>query len=73
MAELVFFKHFQTSDNGTAASALPESLPVEWEAKTPKIVAGPCSLVICWGGTAAVNGLVTVEVAVVPASYFPVA
>lgn len=72
LAELLVFKYFNTADNGTAASALPQNLDVSWEAKTPKVIAGPCSLVVCWGGTAAVNGLATVEVAAVPAAYFPV-
>ena len=38
----------------------------------PRILAGPCEIVICFGGTAAVNGMIAAEFACVPSSWFPV-
>ena len=71
VSELLGYEYYNTADNGTAASALPQHLVFHKEFGYPRILAGPCQLVICWGGTAAVNGLCSVVVAAVPTSYFP--
>ena len=45
-------------------------LSMDYMPETPSILAGPCQIVLCWGGTAA-SGMGVVKIAVVPTSYFP--
>ena len=51
------------SINGLSMDYLPEA---------PSILAGPCQIVLCFGGTAATSGMGVIKVACVPSSYFPV-
>jgi hypothetical protein len=71
MSELINFVYTVGSDNGTAGNLVSNTLRMEWKADIPKILAGPCSLVACFGGTAAVTGMISITFASVPASYFP--
>src|SRR3990167_2743301 len=60
--------------NGAATNltnGIVYSLKMDKVFHAPKALAGPCSLVVCFGGTAAVTGMVNVEFAAVPASWFP--
>lgn len=59
-------KYFSTADNGTAASALGQDLNLYYNPSYPKFFAGPCSLVVCFGGTAAVNGMISATFAAIP-------
>ena len=45
---------------------------MDYKPDVPTILAGPCQLILCWGGTAASKGIGIVTVAAVPSSYFPV-
>ena len=61
--------------NGAATNltnGVVTKLQLDWAASFPQYVAGPCSLLVYWGGTAAVTALATVVVGIVPASWFPV-
>ncbi len=64
-------RYFNTADNGTAASALGQDLNFNWRADFPQFFAGPCSLVVCYGGTAAVNGMIHATFAAIPSSWVP--
>lgn len=60
--------------NGTATNltnGIVVKLKMHYQPSRPNLIAGPCSLVVCWGGTAAVTGIASVLVGVVPASWFP--
>ena len=60
--------------NGTATNltnGVGQRLKLVYEPLMPKLLAGPCSLVVCFGGTAAVNGMIAIEFAHVPAGWFP--
>ena len=78
MSEFIDLQYVNTAEfvsNGTATNltnGIIQNLRMDWYAKRPKILAGPCGLVVCFGGTAAVNGMINLEVACVPTSYFPV-
>ncbi len=54
----------------TAASISNQSLRMEYRPVSPSIFKGPCSLVLCWGGTAAVTGMASIVWAEVPAGRF---
>lgn len=77
MSEFIDLKYVNAAEfvsNGTATnltSGIVHVLEMHWVADKPKLLAGPCGLVICFGGTAAVNGMINIEFAHVPASYFP--
>jgi hypothetical protein len=43
---------------------------LNYKPDAPSILAGPCQVVLCWGGTAAASGGGIIKVAAVPASYF---
>lgn len=61
--------------NGAATNltnGVVTKLQLDWIASYPDIVAGPCTLLVYWGGTAAVTALATVVVGCVPAAWFPV-
>lgn len=64
-------RYFNTADNGTAASALGQDLNLYYKPEYPRFIAGPCSLVVCFGGTAAVNGMISATFAAVPSSWVP--
>lgn len=52
----------------TAASISNQTLVLDYQPKSPPILKGPCSIVLCWGGTAAVTGLASLEWAEIPAT-----
>lgn len=54
---------------GTVAESQEFSL--HYEPSVPSVLAGPCSLVVCWGGTAQLYGIARVVVGCVPVSWFP--
>lgn len=54
--------------NGTATAI--SQLQCDYDPSYPTILAGPCSVVACWGGTAAVTGACSYFWAEVPASRF---
>ena len=72
MDELLDYVAIINSDNGTAGNAVCPVLKMEYKPICPPILAGPCQVVLCWGGTGACSGAGVVTVACVPTSYFPV-
>jgi len=77
MSEFIDLVYVNTSEfvsNGAATNltnGIAHSLRMDWKADKLKLLAGPCQLVVAFGGTAAVNGMISLEFAAVPASYFP--
>lgn len=78
MSEFIDLQYVNAAEfvsNGAATNltnGIVHVLRMDWVAKRPKLLAGPCGLVVCFGGTAAVNGMINIEFACVPTSYFPV-
>jgi len=73
--DLVYVNSSEFVCNGSATNltnGITHAIRMDWYARRPKILAGPCELCVAFGGTAAVNGMINIEVACVPASYFPV-
>ena len=60
--------------NQQAATELngPNKLELHYEPNIPDLLAGPCSVTLYWGGTAAVTALARIVFAAVPTSWFPV-
>ena len=54
----------------TAASYTVPDLQLHWYPQFPILLKGPCSVVACWGGTAAVFGIASYCFAEVPISRF---
>lgn len=54
----------------TAAGESVVKLSAFYQPMTPPLLVGPCSVVACWGGTAAVTAIATLKWAEVPASRF---
>lgn len=67
-SDILDFEAYQAL--GTAVSAI--GLKMNYNPLVPRILAGPCSVYLCWGGTIAAHGAATLEVACVPTSWFPV-
>ena len=59
-----------TATNLTNGIVIP--MRMDWKSQHPLLLAGPCSLVMFYGGTAAVTGMASVVVGAVPTSWFPV-
>ena len=78
MSEFIDLSYVNASEfvsNGSATNltnGIVHALRMDWYAKRPKILAGACELCVAFGGTAAVNGMINIEFACVPSSYFPV-
>lgn len=53
----------------SAVSHVTVRLNMDYQPLTPPIIAGPCSLVACWGGTAAVPAMFSLDFAVIPKSW----
>lgn len=66
MTDLLAYEVVRGADAGAAASEQVVQLRAEYIAQEPMWIDGPCSLVCCWGGTAAVTGLVRITFACVP-------
>lgn len=69
MTELLDYEYLVGSDNGTAANLVSNRLKMLYQPQVPSLIAGPCSLVVCYGGTAAVAGMVSAIVAAVPTNW----
>jgi len=54
----------------TAASVANAGLDINWVAAFPQFFKGPCSVISCWGGTAAVVGACSYWWAEIPAARF---
>lgn len=67
-SDILDFEAYQAL--GIAVSAI--GLKMDYEPDVPRILAGACSVYLCWGGTVAAHGAATLEVACVPSSWFPV-
>ena len=73
--DLAYVNGAEFVSNGSATNltnGIVYSLSRHYAPDYPEYLAGPCSIVICFGGTAAVNGMIACKVGVVPASWFPV-
>ena len=77
MSELLAFEYINVAEfvsNGAATNltnGVSQRLVLNYEPRVPSILAGPCSLVVCYGGTAAVSGMAIAKFAAVPTSYRP--
>ena len=56
------------ASTGTTISGIK----MDYVPESPSIIAGPCQVVMCFGGTDALSGMGVIKVACVPTSYFPV-
>ena len=78
MSELLDLEYVNAAEfvsNGSATNltnGIVQRLKLHYKPEIPPMLAGPCSLVICFGGTAAVNGMIVAEFAHIPATYRPV-
>lgn len=68
LSHLLAFETIRAMDAGTAASQPTVNFSLNYQPLSPPILKGPCMAVLCWGGTAAVNGLATYEWAEIPNS-----
>lgn len=64
------YETVRAADAGTAASQQDISLSLVYDPSFPVLLRGPCSLVACWGGTAAVTAAATLIYAEVPEGWF---
>jgi hypothetical protein len=64
------YKTVRAMDAGVAASEFPVDFSMNYEPALPPHFIGPCSVYLCWGGTAAVNGMANVTFAAVPNARF---
>lgn len=71
-SQILDYVAFQLSSVDTTGVVPHPIVRMDYEPEVPTILAGPCQVVLCWGGSAAATGIGIVSVAVVPASYFPV-
>ena len=67
-SQILDFVTFRQIMDATATGSSP-SLRMDYKPDPPTILKGPCQVVLCWGGTEAVNGLAIVTVAAVPDSW----
>lgn len=65
LSEMLVYETIRAAET-TAAGQLVARLSVDWKAETPFLMDGPCSLIACWGGTAAVSGMAKLVFACVP-------
>ncbi len=68
-SEILDYKGNQLGTTTGGSSIL--QLAMDYLPDAPSILAGPCQVVMCWGGVSATNGMGVIKVAVVPVSYFP--
>ncbi len=71
-SQILDYVSFQLASVNTTGVVATPVIKMEYLPEVPTILAGPTQLVLCWGGSAAVDGLASVIVAAVPTSYFPV-
>lgn len=72
MTQLIDYKRVSVRDNGVAASAHLNGLYLDHKPVVPFLMDGPCSLVVCWGGTVATPGMARVTWAEVPTGRYDV-
>lgn len=68
-SQILDYVTFQQTINASAAGSSP-ILKMDYQPAVPTVLAGPCQVVLCWGGTSGMSGLGVITVAAVPASYF---
>lgn len=68
MSDILYFQ--QEMATGVAVDHV--RFNVIYEPATPSILAGPCQIAVCWGGTIATVGMGSIVVAAVPTSWFPI-
>jgi hypothetical protein len=68
MSEILYFQ--QEMAAGTAVDHV--RFNAVYEPAVPSILAGPCQIAVCWGGTIATAGMGSMVVGCVPTSWFPV-
>lgn len=66
LSDLLVYDVIRAADAGVVASEQVIQLHVDWKAKVPMFIKGPCSIVVCWGGTAAVQALARLTFACIP-------
>lgn len=71
VADILDYESWQAAQV-SAAGSLIASLKMNYAPKVPVILAGPCALYLCYGGTTAQNGMGTIVVGCVPSTWFPV-
>ena len=64
------FKNIRAADAGSAASEQVYGIDYTYDPSVPVILRGPCSVVACVGGTAAVTTAMTFHWAELPEGYF---
>ena len=71
-SQILDFVTAQASTLDTTGFVANPVIKMDYVPSVPTILAGPCQVVMCWGGTKAALGIGSVVVACVPSSYFPV-
>lgn len=69
LSDLLCFETVRSAEV-TAASEIVVKLSAYYQPEIPHLLDGPCSVVACWGGTAAVTALAKLIVACVPRERF---
>lgn len=64
---------YVSNDTGGIAASGQSTMTLKMDYKplAPSIIAGPCMIALCFGGTAATTGCGNIKFACVPTSYFP--
>ena len=57
---------------GQGTLVAPVTVKMDYEPASPSILAGPCNIVVCWGGTSQLYCVGKVVFACVPSTWFPV-
>lgn len=70
VSQLLDYQTIRAADAGAAASEQVIQLVSHWDPSVPTILQGPCSVVACWGGTAAVNAMCVFHWAELPSNVF---
>ena len=70
MDELLDYEYVAGATDATGGLGLAAKLKMDYQPQFPVLLKGPCSLVVSFGGTAAVNGMIRMVVAAVPVSWF---
>jgi len=70
-SQILDYDCWQSSQIGANGAAVA-TLRMNYEPKVPQILAGACSVYLCYGGTANKSGIGTLIVGCVPTTWFPV-
>lgn len=77
MSEFIDMEYVNAAEfvsNGTATNltnGIVYKLKLDRNFEGPRYLAGPATIVICFGGTAAVNGMINAEFACIPSEWVP--